>query len=85
MIFLIDYDRRAGKIVTFRKFDDFSIRPALDHRLNLELELHRQGIDREVVLFDAPNEAALQKTHGRYFKSLSESIQEFIDAIREKL
>lgn len=81
MIFLIDYDRRAGRIVQMRRFDDTLVQEALNERLNLELDLKRRGIDREVVLLDAPNEQALRKTHGRYFQSAQELAQELNNRI----
>jgi len=72
MIFLIDYDRTKGEIVTLRRFDESSKHEAADVRLELELSLHRQGIDREVVLLEAENEQAIRKTHRRYFENLEE-------------
>jgi hypothetical protein len=74
MIFLIEYDRSQGRIVTFEAFAD-SARPAAeDSRLQLELELNRQGTEREVVLLEAASEEALRRTHRRYFEDLSELV-----------
>jgi hypothetical protein len=70
MIFLIEYNRGEGKIVTKREFDDLQRRAAEDSRLEMELDLNRRGIDHEVVLLEAASEAALRKTHQRYFKDL---------------
>ena len=70
MIFLIEYDRKEGRIVTFRDFDDSQRRKAEDSRLGVELELNRNGIDHEVVLLDAASEDALRVTHRRYFEDL---------------
>ncbi len=72
MLFLIDYDRRAGKLVTMRAFDDSQRAAALEERLELELEYHRSRIDREVVLLEATNEDAIRKTHRRYFADIAE-------------
>ena len=72
MLFLIEYDRRAGRIVTMQKFDDAHAREAHDVRLALELTRNREGIDREVVLLDAADEAAVRRTHRRYFANLAE-------------
>lgn len=72
MIFLIDYDRRAGRIVTFKKYGDSARQQATEARLQLELDLNRQGIEREVVLLDAPSEEILRMTHARYFSSVPE-------------
>ncbi len=76
MIFLIEYNRSEGSIVTFRAFDDSHRREAEDSRLGIELELNRKGIDHEVVLLDAASEVALRQTHRRYFKSLREIMEE---------
>jgi hypothetical protein len=72
MIFLIDYDRRAGKIVTIRTFDDLQRRIAQDARLELELAYNHQSVDREVVLLEAADEKAIRRTHRRYFADLAE-------------
>jgi hypothetical protein len=74
MIFLIEYDRTRGEIVTFRTFDDSERRTAEDARLELELELNRLGTDHEVVILEAATEEALRRTHRRYFESLSELV-----------
>ena len=71
MIFLVNYDRRSGdRIIT--AFADDERELAQQARLELELELHRSGVEREVVLLDAADETALRRTHGRYFEDLSQ-------------
>ncbi len=72
MIFLIEYDRTRGRIVTFKAFDDVERKNAEDSRLLLEIELGRLGTEREVVLLEAASEEALRRTHRRYFEDLSE-------------
>jgi hypothetical protein len=74
MIFLIEYDRSQGRIVTFETFDDSARQKAEDSRLQLELELNRRGTEREVVLLEAASEGALRRTHRRYFEDLSELV-----------
>jgi hypothetical protein len=74
MLFLIEYDRSRGRIVSFGSFDDLEGREAEDARLKLELELNRLGTEREVVLLEAASEAALRRTHRRYFEDLSELV-----------
>lgn len=74
MLFLIEYDRSCGRIVSFRSFDDLEGREAEDARLQLELELNRHGTEREVVLLEAASEKALRRTHRRYFEDLSELV-----------
>ncbi len=72
MIFLIEYDRTIGRIVTLETFQDSEFQRAEDSRLELELSLNQQGVEREVVLLEAATEDALRKTHRRYFEDLSE-------------
>lgn len=72
MIFLIEYDRSQGRLVTFRTFADAERQEAEDSRLQLELELNRIGTEREVVLLDAAGEEALRRTHRRYFEGWAE-------------
>lgn len=71
MVFLIEYARNEGRIVTFTEFDDDAI-SAAKARLELELDLNRRGIAHEVVLLDAEDENALRRTHRRYFETLAE-------------
>jgi len=75
MIFLIEYDRSEGQIVTFRDFDESQRREAEDSRLGMELDLNRKGIDHEVVLLEAASKDALQRTHQRYFADLIEILK----------
>jgi len=75
MLFLIEYDRESGKIVTFRSFDDSEREDAEHSRLEKELELNRRGVEREVVILEAPTEAAVRRTHRRYFESLRELVE----------
>jgi hypothetical protein len=73
VIFLIEYDRRAGQIVRRQDFEDRQRLRAEDARLEIELTLNRQGIDHhEVVLLEATSEEVVHRTHRRYFESLSD-------------
>jgi hypothetical protein len=72
MLFLIEYDRDRGRIVTLMAFDDSEHQKAEGARLELELELNRLGTEREVVLLEAASEEALRRTHRRYFEDLAE-------------
>jgi len=74
MWFLIEYDRNKGEIVTFKTFEDNKSVVAANARLELELGLNRTGVKHEVVLLEAENEAALRRTHRRYFESLTELV-----------
>lgn len=72
MIFLIEYDRAAGRMVSFETFDDSDLLNAENSRLTLELALNRRPAEHEVVLLQASSEDALRQTHRRYFETASE-------------
>jgi len=68
MLFLIEYKRSEGRIVTLKSFNDSERSKADESRLAIELDLNEKGIDYEVVLLDAADEQALRRTHRRYFE-----------------
>ncbi len=68
MVFLIEYSRTEGQIVTFKTFKDSERHDAETARLDLELDLNRKGVGHEVVLLEASSEIALRRTHRRYFE-----------------
>lgn len=70
MLFLIEYKRSEGRIVTLTSFDDSERAKADQSRLAVELDLNEKGIDHEVVLLDAADEQALRRTHRRYFEDV---------------
>jgi hypothetical protein len=72
MIFLIQYDRHAGRMVSMDSFSDSERSKAQDSLLNLELQLNQNGTGIEVVLLEAESVDALRITHRRYFEDLSE-------------
>ena len=76
MIFLIEYNRSEGRIVTFRDFDDSQRKEAENSRLEIELDLNRKRVDHEVVLLDAASEDALRLTHRRYFEDLRQILED---------
>lgn len=75
MIFLIEYSRSEGHIVTFRDFDDSQRREAEDSRVEIEVDLNRRGVNHEVVLLEADSKEKLLLTHQRYFKALREILE----------
>lgn len=75
MIFLIEYNRSKGSIVTFRDFDDSQRREAENSRLDIELDVNRKGVDHEVVLLEAASKDALHRTHQRYFADLHQILK----------
>ncbi len=70
MIFLIQYDRKAGQLVSIQRYADDQRFLADQVRLSLELDLVRRGEKDEVALLDAASEEAVRKTHRRYFEDL---------------
>jgi hypothetical protein len=72
MLFLIEYDRDKGKIVTMRPFPDSDREKAENCRLQLEVDLNQKGLAHEVVLLQASSEEALRQTHRRYFADIAE-------------
>jgi hypothetical protein len=72
MIFLIEYDRDEGRIVTINSFDRSDREAAEELRFARELDLNAKGLGHEVVLLEAATEDALRQTHGRYFENLCE-------------
>jgi hypothetical protein len=75
VIFLIHYDRRAGKIKLLKRFIDADRSVAEKARLDLEIALHHQPRDEEVVILEAVSEEQIRKTHGRYFRTVEELIE----------
>jgi hypothetical protein len=71
MIFLIQYDRKAGQIVSIQRYADDQRFLADRVRLDLELDQVRRGRHDEVVVLDAVTEEDLRKTHRRYFEDLT--------------
>ena len=72
MIFLIEYDRVRGALVSKSLFLAERRHDAQKARIELEVSLNAAGVDHEVVLLEADDEASLRKTHERYFKSAGE-------------
>jgi hypothetical protein len=70
MLFLIEYDRDKGQVLSIRRFADMERSDAEHARVEREIELHRQGLPREVVLLEAASEMDLHRTHGGYLKGL---------------
>ena len=82
MIFLIEYDREQGKILKLEPFPDSDRKYAQHERLIRELELSRHGLVREVVLLEAKDQKALERTHRRYFKTATELAESDLDEYR---
>lgn len=72
MLFLIEYERNRGHLVSLKSFQDSEKKIAEESRLALELDCNVKGIDHEIVLLDAASEEAVRRTHRRYFENLHE-------------
>ncbi|CAN5849761.1 hypothetical protein BH18ACI5_BH18ACI5_04290 [soil metagenome] len=75
MIFLIEYHRAERRVLTRAIFADHDFVAAENARVALEIIANRDKLDREVVLLQAPTEAALRQTHRRYFEDIGELIR----------
>ena len=75
MIFLIEYSRPKGRIVTYRVFEDRDREKAANARLDIELDLNQRRVDHEVVLLEAGSEEALRRTHRRYFEDAGQIVR----------
>lgn len=71
MIFLIQYDRSTGTLVSMTAFEDDQRSSASAAKLDLEISLLGVSSVMEVVLLEAPTEDHLRKTHRRYFETLN--------------
>lgn len=72
MLFLIEYDRSEGQIITFKTFLNEKRQMADDEVLEMELRLNKLGVKREVVILEAPTELELRRSHRRYFETLEQ-------------
>ena len=75
MLFLIEYDRQAGKIVKLREYSDSDRLIAESDRLDLEVDLYNVEKEHEVVLLQAASQEALRRTHARYFEDISDLVK----------
>ena len=73
MIFLIEYDRKGGHLLRLQRYADENRQEADRDRLDLDIELNRAGdTTHEVVILEATDEAAVRRTHRRYFETLEQ-------------
>ena len=72
MIFLVEYDRGASKLVSMEPFDDRDREAASMKKVEREIELLGSEAVVEVILLEASSEDQLRTTHRRYFETLNE-------------
>ena len=82
MFYLIEYNRPEGRLVTFKVFAESERSKAQNLRLEIELDLNRRKIDHEVVLLQAASEAAIRRTHGRYFYNPRQLLERMREALK---
>ena len=66
-IFLVEYDRRHGRLVRVEDFGGDRTR-AEGARLSAELASLAGGLDREIVTLESESFEVLQRTHASYFR-----------------
>ncbi len=79
MIFLIDYERKTGRLLQFKRFTDDQRAQAQRERLEIELSLGETRGSREVVLLEADREETLHRTHRRYFESTRTIVESMLN------
>ena len=72
MLFLLEYDREKGIVISLGRFGESDAAAANSARLDREIELNRRGIKHEIVLLDAASDEDLRRTHRRYFAGIVE-------------
>lgn len=75
MIYLIQYDRKTGKVRDQKSYHSSDRAFAQRERLAIELDFHKSGVPCEVVLLEAADEQTLRRTHQRYFKTPRELVE----------
>ena len=68
-LFLLEYDRPAGKLLRLREFSEDQRDLAYAERQHLE---RTKPPHIEVVVLESDSLATIKKTHGRYFYTLEE-------------
>lgn len=72
MLFLVEYDHRSGELISSEPFDEGARAAATQARIEREVQLRHEGIEREVVILEAADETSLRVTHRRYFDTTSQ-------------
>jgi hypothetical protein len=75
MIYLMEYDQRAGRLVRMQAYGPQQRHQAEQTRLDVELRLLKSNLSHEVVLLEAASEGDLRQTHRRYFEGLEQLLR----------
>lgn len=81
-IFLLIYDRDAGRLERVDEYEQSQRARALDARLEAERAASREGRRKEIVLFEAESLDALKEMHGSYFYTVEELGKQLGDQLR---
>lgn len=73
--YILIYDRTQQKLLDVREFPEDDRALAEEFRFKAQRHSIQEGLDQEIVLFQAKSKGALQRTHGSYFFSESELIR----------
>jgi len=79
MLFLIQYDKHHGNVISIHEFEEAQRREAEKARAALELALCGEGSVYEVALLDAKALDDVRKTYPHYFKDAPEAVRSIID------
>jgi hypothetical protein len=79
VIYLIDYDRKLGKLIAIEEYAESERDTARRKRLALERVSTAEGDQREIVMLEASSRAEVEFTHARYFRSLAELAAPFAE------
>jgi len=70
VLFLLEYDRHNGVLISVNEYPSDHQEAAASDRLALEIELLKSGARHEVVLLEAASKEHLMSTHRRYFEGI---------------
>ncbi len=82
--FLIVYQRSTGTLLEFKEFPEPDRAKALSEGFAREMH-ERNNPDIEVIILGADSREALMRTHGRYFKTIGQSMKELADKLEASL
>lgn len=81
--FVLVYDRTKQQLIKLREFSEEDRVSAEGFRLEAQRKSLHDGLDQEIILFQAASEEALRRTHGSYFLSERELLERTMRASSE--
>lgn len=76
MIFLVQYNRSAGRLESIDEFCDEQRSLAEQKRLEMEIKNLNRRSAREIVLLEALTKDYLRHTHRRYFETVGQIVSD---------